>query len=146
MKNHANTLLIGYGNSLREDDGFGIKVASLLSGLDGVDLMQNFQLTPEMCELFPKYNNIIFIDANIEAVAGVFAVPLPNISDPFNHTVLPWQLIKYAEDLYGFDGKFYIFSVGGFSFGYKEELSDLISLRALELSSYLRDFIKSFCH
>lgn len=141
MKSPANTLIIGYGNSLREDDGFGIKVVELLGDLPNTDTLQNYQLTPEMCEQFPHYKHIIFIDVSVKIPAGVFASPLPSVADPFTHAVLPWQLIKYASDLYGFRGDYFVFSVGGFSFDLKEELSDLLTLRAKELSGYLKGFL-----
>lgn len=140
MKNRANTLVVGYGNTLREDDGFGVAVVRLLDGAKRLDLIESFQLTPEMSQLFAQYKNIIFIDINVEVPAGVFAVPLTNTPDPFNHTLSPQQLIKYASDLYGFDGQYFIFSVGGKSFGYGKQLSSVVASKADELVRYLKEF------
>ena len=64
----ARTLVIGYGNSLRRDDGAGPEVARRLEelALPGVDVIEAHQLLPEHAERLSHYDRVIFVDATME--------------------------------------------------------------------------------
>lgn len=63
------TLIIGYGNSLRRDDGIGLKVASEVEklGLPGTRSRQEQQLTPELAATIAEFDRVIFVDAAINS-------------------------------------------------------------------------------
>lgn len=139
MKNSAKTVLIGYGNSLREDDGFGPAVAALLSQHGGIKSLAAHQLVPEMAQEIAQGERVIFVDINIENPPGVFAVPLTNAYDPLGHTLTPWQVIELARVLFDFEGDFLVFSVGGACFGHQERLSPPVAQAAEVLSRSIKE-------
>jgi hydrogenase maturation protease len=59
------TLVIGYGNTLRGDDGAGVRAAELIGGrYDNVDVVSVQELKPELSERIARYHTVIFIDAS----------------------------------------------------------------------------------
>ena len=61
------TLIIGYGNPLRGDDGVGWEVASRLAATipeEAAHIMTVHQLTPELAESVSEAELVIFIDAS----------------------------------------------------------------------------------
>jgi hydrogenase maturation protease len=134
----VKTLLIGYGNSLREDDGFGVFVARALENDERYERIEALQLTPELAETIANYEKTIFVDINVEAPIGVFAVPILQSEDVFAHTLSPRSLIAMARKLYGAQTEYLIFSAGGGSFGYAENLTPPLKKAALDLIDYLK--------
>ncbi|MDR2152327.1 MAG: hydrogenase maturation protease [Helicobacteraceae bacterium] len=132
------TLLIGYGNALREDDGFGVFVARSLKKTRRYECMELFQLTPELAETIARFDKAIFVDANADVSEGVFAVPLPKPESVFAHSLTPWSLLETARKLYSAKTEYLIFSVGGRSFGYNENLTPPLKEAALKLIAYLK--------
>lgn len=59
-------LIIGYGNPLRGDDGFGWHVADRLTELlndESAKILAVHQLTPELAESIGEAKLVIFVDA-----------------------------------------------------------------------------------
>jgi len=69
----ANFLVIGYGNTLRSDDGVGAKVAAAIEelALHGVTALVRHQLTPELAETISEARAVVFVDAAVDAVTEV---------------------------------------------------------------------------
>jgi hydrogenase maturation protease len=71
----ADVLVIGYGNTLRGDDGIGPAVAADVAalGLSGVRVIVTHQLTPELAANLADARLAVFIDAATggESVTGV---------------------------------------------------------------------------
>ncbi|GGA20530.1 hydrogenase maturation protease [Okeania sp. KiyG1] len=61
----AKILIIGYGNTLRSDDGAGQRVAELVAEwkLPNVRSLPVHQLTPELAEPISQAELVIFVDA-----------------------------------------------------------------------------------
>ncbi len=61
------TLILGYGNRSRRDDGVGWFVLEQLAalGLPGVELETSHQLEVEASETISRYDAVIFVDAAI---------------------------------------------------------------------------------
>jgi hydrogenase maturation protease len=61
-------LVIGYGNTLRRDDGVGPKVAAALERLrlQGVLTIACPQLTPELADPLSRAGAAVFVDASVE--------------------------------------------------------------------------------
>lgn len=59
------TAIVGYGNTLRGEDAFGVDVINALKThhLEDIRLVEAFQLTPELCLELLEANRVIFIDA-----------------------------------------------------------------------------------
>ena len=66
-------LVVGYGNELRCDDGVGPKVAAALQEmkLPGVRTITCHQLTPELAEPVSQARRVVFVDAAVDAAAGI---------------------------------------------------------------------------
>ena len=137
------TLVIGYGNVDREDDGvawhvlqklsvhFG-KPVELLDGgtfeqLHNPQLVFGLQLTPEMAESFAGYEHVCFVDAHtgaFEEEVRLAAVDPTYQSSPFTHHLTPETCLNLAQALYGHAPEGIIVSIRGYQFGYSTELSE----------------------
>jgi hydrogenase maturation protease len=123
--------LIGYGNPLRRDDGFGFLLASKLQDeLDdpAVQVIAAHQLTPELAEPLSRADYAIFADASIEArdePAELREISADeSASAQFSHHVTPQSLLAFTHTLYGkLPDKSWLLSVCARDLGYGEELS-----------------------
>ncbi|VGO14536.1 hypothetical protein PDESU_03099 [Pontiella desulfatans] len=67
-----STLVIGYGNPGRLDDGLGPAFAERIQGLglSGVTVESNYQLNIEDAELVSRYDTVVFADASVDAAGS----------------------------------------------------------------------------
>ncbi|MDJ0922972.1 MAG: hydrogenase maturation protease [Acidimicrobiia bacterium] len=65
------TLVVGYGNDLRGDDGAGRIVADRIAALEipGVEVRSQSQLTPELTLEMVAADRVIFVDASLDVAA-----------------------------------------------------------------------------
>ncbi len=96
-------LVIGYGNTLRSDDGAGYIIAERVEqwNLAAVRSCWVHQLTPELAAELATVDTVIFVDAavGIEAVSLEALFPLPE--ENFTaHRVNPRSLLHLAATLY----------------------------------------------
>ena len=66
-------LVIGYGNTLRRDDGVGARAAELLAAdprLSGAEVQARYQLLPEMALDISTSTLVIFVDADMRGLPG----------------------------------------------------------------------------
>ncbi len=144
MRSGANkpTLLIGYGNPLREDDGLGVAVADTLRDQPGLDILTAHQLLIEMAETIARYRRVIFVDVNATVPPGVLAVPLMQPDQAaLGHTLSPWRVMACARELFGAQTECVIFSAGGAGFGYKETLSPTAQRAVNQLSDMIKKMV-----
>jgi hydrogenase maturation protease len=137
------TLIIGYGNPDREDDGVAWHILCALArrmdrqppesyeaGLEPcgeqIDLLFRLQLTPEMAETIAAYERVCFIDAHTGAVPEELNYlelePLFQAS-PFTHHMTPETCLALSDSLYGNAPRAVLFSVRGYEFGFSRSLS-----------------------
>jgi hydrogenase maturation protease len=141
MSNH--TLLIGYGNPDREDDGVAWHILRALTtklGLPApdsyedefpqnpqVDFVFYLQLTPEMAEEIAAYEYVCFVDAhtgNIPEPVRLIDVESDFQRSPFTHHLTPQSLISICETLYGKKPDAALLSVRGYQFLFSRQLSE----------------------
>ncbi len=70
LETRGSVLVIGYGNTLRGDDGAGCYVAERLCALNhepGLKVLSLHQLTPELAQPVAEAGLVIFIDASIQS-------------------------------------------------------------------------------
>jgi hydrogenase maturation protease len=98
-------LLIGYGNTLRSDDGVGPCVAQQVEGLNlpGVRVLTCHSLTPELAEAISEAREVVFIDATVDHSAQIIvrALTPADSSQVMAHTADPRTLLALARDLFG---------------------------------------------
>ncbi len=132
-------LVIGYGNTLRGDDGVGQHIArrldvSLYS--DSVQVLACHQLTPELVEPVSRADFVVFIDAAETGRAGEIHsadVEAEVVSGAFTHNVTPASLLAAAYDLYGVRPRGFLISITGSQFSYGESLSPEVEAAAEEV-------------
>lgn len=117
--------IIGYGNSLRGEDAFGLDVIKELqnSPLKETKLISAHQLTPEMVLELQDADEIIFIDSchdekNKYALACSL---LEQRSLNLSHHISPKTIIYMLKNLYAKNPDFYIYSMMSSNFDVVED-------------------------
>jgi hydrogenase maturation protease len=133
-----HTLIIGYGNPLRGDDGFGWHAAVRLQDLihnEGIEILAVHQLTPELMDPISRARRVIFIDAAVGEEPGKMTVTTlettGGAAPAFTHFATPAALLVGARSLYGAKPEGLLITVVGLDFELGEELSEPVR-RALE--------------
>ena len=117
-------LVIGYGNPLRGDDGFGYRAAERIRGAMAVH-----QLTPELMEPIARADRVLFLDATAEGVPGEMRrrrVEPAASGQAFTHHITPEALLAGARTLYGRAPEATIITVCGADFSLSETLSPVV--------------------
>jgi len=137
------TILLGYGNPDRGDDGVAWNLIHTLmkeKGLNDIDLFSsdlfflnrhvdiwfNLQLLPEVSELISEYELAIFIDAHtgeIEKEINIIEIEPQLINSPFTHHVSPSTCLALSKSLVGKIPEAWLCSVRGYDFRFERKLS-----------------------
>lgn len=150
------TLLFGYGNIDRQDDGVAWHILRGVANLYDVDLPPvpdepntkispdvtctfALQLAPESAEWIAQFKRVFFIDAHTGSIEEPLHFELLSSqfqSSPFTHHLTPQSCLSLAHSLYSTKPKAYLVSVRGYEFGFSQTLSfstqDLVN-RAIQL-------------
>ncbi len=137
------TLVIGYGNIDRQDDGVAWHFLRALAERLGyrlpeypeenpvlstpaLDMHFYLQLMPEMAEWMADFSRIVFVDAHtgsvpdeihLEEVQPVFQ------SSPLTHHLTPAACLSLVHALYGQQPQAVLLSLRGYAFGFERALS-----------------------
>ncbi len=133
------TLIIGYGSTLRSDDGIGFIIAEqLMDDLPAemsnpksqIDVIARHQLTPDLADAVQQADHIIFIDACADAAPGEVRVaevkPAGENWGASAHEMSPGVLLDCVKDVYGKTPRAHLITIGGENFDIGEGLSDKI--------------------
>jgi hydrogenase maturation protease len=122
-------LVIGYGNTLRRDDGVGPKVAEAVAALalPGVRALACPLLTPELAEPVSRAGVVIFVDAAVDAPREVQMRTLApaKSSQVMAHAASPATLLAVARDVFGHAPQGWLLTIPAEDIGIGEELSTL---------------------
>lgn len=137
------TLIIGYGNPDRQDDGVAWHVLVQLAKELGIDppftpedvfpivpgkpeFLFVLQLVPEMGERVSNFEQVCFVDAHTgdikEEVRTVEIVPEYQHS-AFTHHMTPPTCLEIARTVYGAKVEGFLVSVRGYHFEFDDKLS-----------------------
>ena len=98
-------LVIGYGNTLRGDDGVGPRVAEAVEALHlpGVCTLICQQLSPEHADPISRAHTVVFVDAAVDAPKEVQLRKLEpgESSQLMAHAADPRTLLALARDVFG---------------------------------------------
>jgi len=101
----AGFLVIGYGNTLRGDDGVGPCVAGAIEKLNlpGVRTLVCQQLSPEYADPVSRAHTVVFVDAAVDAPREVQLRKLEpgESSQLMAHAADPRTLLALARDIFG---------------------------------------------
>jgi hydrogenase maturation protease len=131
----GRVLVIGWGNSLRGDDGLGWHAAALLAAdprLAGADVLARHQLTPELAEDVGRACLVVLVDAaDGDEPAGSISVvgvePSRAAMPAWTHHADPAALLALAGQLYGRVPPALQVRVGAASFEPGERLSPAVA-------------------
>ena len=137
------SLVIGYGNASRRDDGVGLHLINALrirwgqealadsaDGWDelggGHDTLFLQQLSPELAATLAEYERVIFVDAALpdlpEALRVEPVAPSYRLG-AISHHLEPATLLALTGQLYGRAPEAYLVSVRGHDFDFGDQLS-----------------------
>lgn len=130
-------LIIGIGNRLRQDDGFGPAVAAALRtqyrGHSALTIVEAHQLLPEMAEWIGQAESVILVDAAVTTDTAdnepgklncqKLERGHPKASRPISHFLTPESLISLTNLMYGETGEIYLLTGIGRDFEAGEALS-----------------------
>lgn len=138
------TLIVGYGNADRQDDGVAWHVIQgVISALGftaplemedespisfgTTDFLFLLQLTPELSETLTRFDRVCFVDAHTgrvpEDVHFDHLQPAYQHS-PFTHHLTPNSLLAMTESIYHKVPDAILISVRGYEFGFSQTLSN----------------------
>jgi len=158
MENHTyprdhEILVIGYGNTLRCDDGAGFLLVQQLQeeNLSGLHCVTTHQLTPEFSAIIAEAAEVIFVDTYPcpdapDIAANIYReiqadqhmrAPHRYIERRVTHGSSPENLMGMTWSLYAARPKACVVAIPGFNFALGEELSPVTRNR----SSEAREFI-----
>jgi hydrogenase maturation protease len=156
------TLILGYGNPDREDDGVAWHILANLAASfhqqvpltpydpfepegKALDLLFYLQLTPDLAADFCCYDRICFVDAHTGAVPkGLNIQVIKPIyqKSPFTHHMTPETLLSLIETLYQAHPEAILVSVRGYHFGFSQELSKATAIVAKQASIWIEKWLK----
>ena len=128
--NGAGVLVVGYGNPLRGDDGFGCSAARLLAAdprLEAATVLTLHQLTPELATDIASASLVVLVDTSVDGAPGSVAVrsiqPRQDSPLPWSHHLDPAALAGLAHALYDHVPPIVLISVAGAAFAHGDRLS-----------------------
>jgi hydrogenase maturation protease len=128
----SSSLVIGYGNPLRSDDGVGYRVAQELRarlGNSEMEVIECLELAPEISDRIRHATLVIFVDSAIDGFPGevrnrrLDGCSVADSSTALSHGRTPDALLALARNLYGASPEAHLFTVSGTLFRYGETFS-----------------------
>jgi len=117
----AGTLLIGYGNPGRGDDGLGPAFARRIAalGLPGLTVEIDYQLTVDHALMISGAERVVFADAALDAEAPFYFRPVDPAAGGSlgSHSVSPDDAVALARLLFGAAPEGFVLGLRGAAFG-----------------------------
>lgn len=140
------TLVIGYGNALRSDDGVGVFLASRLAEerLPEVEVRTFHQLPLEIADELADFRRIILVDCSSAgpAVQIKKVVPAAGGAAPGSHHLGPETLAALAEKIYRTSPDIYLCTVRGENFDFGDRMTEGTLRRAQRAADRIRSILK----
>ena len=111
----SKILVLGYGNTLRSDDGVGPLVAETIAGmqLPGVETLVAGLLTPELADPISRAGTVVFVDAAVDAPREAQLRPCApaESSQIMAHAADPKTMLALARDVFGHTPQAYLLTI-----------------------------------
>ncbi len=144
------TLIYGFGNPGRQDDGLGVLLSEAIeqwakeNHLYQIETDNNYQLNLEDAEKISLYSRVIFADASQES--GLFqfkyTVLHPQPETDFSmHAVSPAYILHLCNKLFKHDPEAYLLHIKGYEWEFMKDVTPA-ALGNLQIAI---QFIKQFC-
>jgi len=157
----VSTLILGYGNKDRQDDGVAWHVISALKQAlnlpDPGDIEEEFtlssnlsmvfqlQLMPEQSEFLSAFDHVCFIDAHTGAIAEeIHWQPLSQHfhSSPLTHHLSPESLLAITDTIYNKNPECVLLSIRGYEFQFSQSLSERTQQLVPHAVTLILDWLK----
>lgn len=159
----CRSLVIGYGNIDRQDDGVAWHVLTLLltrlnhgpvdpfeqplvESNPDLSILFALQLTPEMAEMIAGYDQVCFVDAHTGSAAEpvhIETVTPEMTTSPFTHHLTPATCLYLTQSIFHKDVAGMLVSVQGYEFGFEQSLSTRTSELAALAVEVIFDWINT---
>jgi len=120
-------LIIGYGNTLRSDDGAGPRLAETVAAMNlpGVRSLACPLLTPELADPISRASAVLFVDAAVDAPHKVRLRKLQPAKSAqiLAHAAGPATLLALARDVFGRAPKAWCLAIPAAKFDFGGEFS-----------------------
>lgn len=146
----AKTLVYGYGNPGRQDDGLGAQCIKKLEDWlvlhPHVELLTdtNYQLNIEDAAAISEVQRVVFVDASIEDIDG-FSFTSIQASDAkveFSmHAVSPSFVVDLCQKIYGHTPEAFLLHIKGYEWDFKEGLTPSASQNLDAAFEFLLHFL-----
>ena len=140
-------LIIGYGNTLRSDDGAGPRLAQAVAAMNyaGVRALVCPLLTPELADPISRAGTVIFVDAAVDAPNEVLWRKLePNeTSQLMAHAANPRTMLALARDVFGRVPDAWWLTIPALDLGFREDFSPGVQKRFGEAVKKIQAFCRS---
>jgi hydrogenase maturation protease len=122
-----STLVLGYGNPGRQDDGLGPAVANAIDqlGLPNVTAYDNYQLNIEDASEVAEHDVVWFVDASTTGAAPYAVSALAPVAkvEFTSHIMHPQTILAIAQQCYGKAPAAFLLGIRGYEFEFIEALT-----------------------
>ena len=159
----SRTLVIGFGNIDRADDGVAYSVINALrrrlgqkplpeneTGLEElggeVDSVFLSQLAPELMETLAGYRQVVFVDAHVyENADALHCEPVSPEYTPstFTHHLTPAAFLALLKTLYRLEPAGHLVSIRGYDFDFHRDLSARTQAQVEPAVEYILRLLKT---
>lgn len=140
-------LVIGYGNTLRGDDGVGVRVAEAVEALHlpGVRTLTCQQLSPEHADPIAQAECVVFVDAAVDAPREVqLRLLAPNESSQLMaHAADPRTMLALARDVFGHAPRAWWLTIPAVRLEFGEGLSPEVQRGYMEALEMIQSLCRS---
>jgi hydrogenase maturation protease len=142
----TDILIIGYGNTLRGDDGVGPRVAEAVGALHlpGVRTLICQQLSPEHAAPISIAHTVIFVDAAVDAPQEVQLRRLDPNDTPqlLAHAADPQTMLALSRDVFGHVPQAWWLTIPAVKMEFSETLTPEAQHGCAEAISKIRDLCR----
>lgn len=145
VKPSPETLILGWGNPGRRDDGLGPAFIDALAQLElpGVEVDSNYQLQIEDAERISRFGRVVFVDADLDTTRPFRLQPIrpANTTACFTtHHVAPESLLALSRELFHHQPEAWVLGIAGYEF---DEFAEGLSAKARRNLTQALDYLVS---
>lgn len=146
------TLIYGYGNPGRMDDGIGKRFVDLIDNwiaeekIENIFTDCNYQLNIEDASIISEYDAVVFVDASIVEDVENFRLEKVEPNDATieftMHAVSTAFVVDLCRKMYNKIPEAWVLHVRAYEFDFKEEMTPKAVENMLDAFAFLKDFLK----
>jgi hydrogenase maturation protease len=145
------TLIYGYGNPGRQDDGLGARLIELIDkwiddkSIENIFTDCNYQLNIEDAALIADYDKVVFVDASVVEDVKDFRLESIQPNDATieftMHAVSTAYVVDLCRKIYNKTPEAYVLHIKAYEFDFKEELTPKAEENMQQAFDYLKNYL-----